>query len=104
MAPVVVVIPSVIIMRKCWRNQNCSRNDCRADLGHVGRPLMSGPPHGNAETARWSQTVVDKFPSFVVDTTENSTLPERSGAQILRQTRREGDRQLNLAVLCHLED
>jgi hypothetical protein len=60
---------------------------------------MSGPPHGNAETARWSQTVVDKFPSFVVDTTENSTLPERSGAQILRQTRREGDRQLNLAVL-----
>jgi|GEM_PF-4953760 hypothetical protein len=32
---------------------------------------MSSPPYGNAETARWSQTVVDKFASFVVDMTEN---------------------------------
>jgi hypothetical protein len=61
---------------------------------------MSSPPYGNAETARWSQTVVGKFARFVVNMTE--MLPERSGEQILRQPRRKGDRQLNLVMLCDL--
>jgi hypothetical protein len=39
---------------------------------------MSSPPHENAEMALWSQTLVDKFRSFVVGTTENSTLPRHA--------------------------
>jgi hypothetical protein len=56
----------------------------------------------NAEAASWFAGVVGKFASFVADLTGNST--PAVGYANSSPTRREGDRQLNLAVLCPSTD
>jgi hypothetical protein len=49
MVPMVVIIPSLMIMSKCRRNQNCRCNDGRADPVHV-LPQEKGWCHRRVHT------------------------------------------------------
>jgi hypothetical protein len=59
-AVVVVVAPSLILVGKCRRDQNCRCNDCRADLVH-GLPQEKGRSPVGTYSKSVGQVVVPRL-------------------------------------------
>jgi hypothetical protein len=72
----ITVMPSLIIMGKRRRNQNCRYNDCCADLVHEGYSVVAAPDGmvTRKRPCRFARSRC-KFASFVLDLTEHSNCP-----------------------------